>query len=426
MHISDEVSRSTRPTPSTLWAGKRRIRLALFMPFIVVAVMAATILRFNAERVELLLFLVGSLIGVAIFPLLFVVYREKCLEEYRHSLVTSDPMQIVEIAGLSWENYAVPISLLVTIILVHVGTFLAWDMYVGAGVGGGIMYLAHASKMPSAVVYWGFFGALIYIFQEMIIRFVSRDISTRFYFLSIVRILLADSAAILIFSVIQATYPLYDFTDGISPRNARIVYWLVPVCFSAGLFPVKTIRYVMRSTNRWLATLELLGEVKRENRSLPLSWVDGINDRVENRLHEEGIYTVQNLAMAELAVLIEKTPFGLKSLIDWQDQAMLLTCVGKENVEPGKGNAATVLSALHRNGLLRFSDLYFLAGDHFDTQTVERIASEIGSPGLLRMLMLRGEMIRNEVEKDGECLIQAAAFEVWSMDHNTMRRILKR
>ena len=65
---------------------------------------------------------------------------------------------------------------------------------------------------------------------------------------------------------------------------------------------------------------------KREDFSLRM--VRGINLWKDYRLEEEGIENAQNLATADVIELAVKTHYSLRTLIDWIDQAMVITRFG--------------------------------------------------------------------------------------------------
>jgi hypothetical protein len=65
---------------------------------------------------------------------------------------------------------------------------------------------------------------------------------------------------------------------------------------------------------------------KREDFSLRM--VRGINIWKDYRLEEEGIENAQNLATADAIELAVKTHYSLRTLIDWIDQAMVITRFG--------------------------------------------------------------------------------------------------
>jgi hypothetical protein len=67
---------------------------------------------------------------------------------------------------------------------------------------------------------------------------------------------------------------------------------------------------------------------KRTAGDLPLRAVKGIDLWKQFRLEEEGVESVQNLATADVLRLGVRTHYNLRTLIDWIDQAMLISRFG--------------------------------------------------------------------------------------------------
>ena len=83
---------------------------------------------------------------------------------------------------------------------------------------------------------------------------------------------------------------------------------------------------------------------------LPLTAIDGLSYWVQTRLEEEDIECVQNLATADLVDLILNTKIPPHRIIDWVDQAILLTYLGPEKKKgeagPGSGEQESQTSPL--------------------------------------------------------------------------------
>lgn len=60
----------------------------------------------------------------------------------------------------------------------------------------------------------------------------------------------------------------------------------------------------------------------------PLLFIDGIMAEHVDRLEEEGVLSIHDLALVPTARLFFNTPYGLQMICDWQDQALLLVRVG--------------------------------------------------------------------------------------------------
>jgi len=110
-------------------------------------------------------------------------------------------------------------------------------------------------------------------------------------------------------------------------------------------------------------TLKLLDIGQPKQPELPLQMVRGINIWKEYRLEEESIENVQNLATADIVELVVRTHYNARTLIDWIDQAIILSRLTADQVKV-LTSQATALSAIelamaapeNNNGDRTFSD----------------------------------------------------------------------
>jgi hypothetical protein len=82
-----------------------------------------------------------------------------------------------------------------------------------------------------------------------------------------------------------------------------------------------------------------------ETSSLSLAYVDGLDDPTIDRLAELGITNVQNLATTPPIDLTLKTLYPFRQVVDWIDQAILITSLREHILEA------------RQLGILRASDL---------------------------------------------------------------------
>ncbi len=68
----------------------------------------------------------------------------------------------------------------------------------------------------------------------------------------------------------------------------------------------------------------------RQEGPSPLLVIDGIMAEHVDRLEEEGVLSISDLALVPTARLFFNTPYGLQMICDWQDQALLLMRVGRD------------------------------------------------------------------------------------------------
>lgn len=95
----------------------------------------------------------------------------------------------------------------------------------------------------------------------------------------------------------------------------------VSVSFIAGFAPRSILTALGDIAERFLVKNGKTAGVAP--RILPLSQIRGITLDVEERLAEEGVYDVTNLAYANVLALMNNTPFKRRQLIAWIDEAML-------------------------------------------------------------------------------------------------------
>jgi len=386
--------------------------------------------------------IVGAVVlFVLFFPLLFAVYRNRVIQKNEREVSKN-----VELFGkwidVSYKRFAIPISLLVScILLISIG-LIFWDIaYKGFGryidqlPGYGMSWLMVGNYLvlPSCVIEWSSLGALIYIIQDMLRRYIYFDLTPRFYFFSIVRLIMAISASITLYAILQANYQFYDLSfsnAGLSltevepigaGKNINRIFWLLPLCFMAGMFPVQTITIIKSTMVNWLSNVlsnfpGSVGKAFQKSKSyVDLSYLFPVE--MAERFKEEGINSVQDLACAETFELARRVPYDIGRIIDYQDRAMFLCSVGIANLEEKDDTVVSTLDVLSKNGISKFSDLYYLFQLSQKPDELNEIRAQIKSPVLLKILSIKGEAIDKEIEKSRIANVRLAAFKVWYLSH---------
>ena len=150
----------------------------------------------------------------------------------------------------------------------------------------------------------GFLGGYVWSIQNILRRFFTLDITPSIYFSAAIRMILASLVA-LMFRHFLAAVPFEEYTEHLLPV----------VAFLTGMFPERAmhrmIEYIFPDRGQEMA------------HPLPLDMIDGISLLHRVRLHEVGIDNAQNLAEANLAELVVRTPFEVRQLVDWISQAKL-------------------------------------------------------------------------------------------------------
>jgi hypothetical protein len=99
------------------------------------------------------------------------------------------------------------------------------------------------------------------------------------------------------------------------------------IAFGLGLFPLKdTFDYVRNLVKKRLEIVVDPEEVK----GLPMGLVEGLNKKVVDRLDEEGITSIVDLAYSDPIKLFFKTNYPWAWVIDVMDQALLINYIGSK------------------------------------------------------------------------------------------------
>ena len=83
----------------------------------------------------------------------------------------------------------------------------------------------------------------------------------------------------------------------------------------------------------------------------PVTLIEGLDDAVADRLAEAGIWQIQHLATANPVEVGLRTLYPFPRVLDWIDQAMLISCIG------------TKVAAFRNLGVRGAIDLAALYGD---------------------------------------------------------------
>lgn len=150
-------------------------------------------------------------------------------------------------------------------------------------------------------------GAYIFNVGVMVRRAFLSDITEHVFWSSINRLLLSTSLGLVL------------------SRYFDLPYLYFGIAFVPRVF-VSAIKHAVS------AAAEKLGKNENQDKTeeLPLDLVQGVDIWKEQRMEEEGIESVQNLATADVLTLAVKTHYPLRTLVDWVDQAILI------NRLPGK------------------------------------------------------------------------------------------
>ncbi|WP_236792903.1 hypothetical protein [Amycolatopsis sp. GM8] len=202
------------------------------------------------------------------------------------------------------------------------------------------------------VLKYGFIGAYAFVTGMLVRRFFQTDLRPSAYTSAIQRIVLV----LLIVAVV------HQVAHAIAPATLAAE---IALAFMIGFFPLAGLQLINRVATRVFGTI-----VRPLRQDYPLDQLDGLNLWYEARLLEEGVEDMQNLTSMNLVDVILHTKVPPGRLIDWLDQAFLLTHLDPTNrkeiertqrdgvqpdTEPLSGSQARI--ALRRAGIRTATDL---------------------------------------------------------------------
>jgi len=164
----------------------------------------------------------------------------------------------------------------------------------------------------------GFLGALMFCFQLLWRRLTTWDLKPTIFLRCASAMFTGMALNFVVFSAFNgfaefsAPGEVEENPDGTGHLLAYVV------AFSLGYFPMLGIRWFTRISH------QATGEPARRADFQRLLTVDGITLFHEERLLEEGIQNQHDMAYADVANLLIKTPYSARQLLDWIDQCALL------------------------------------------------------------------------------------------------------
>jgi hypothetical protein len=190
---------------------------------------------------------------------------------------------------------------------------------------------------PNATpVTFAFLGAYFFSIQMLFRRYVRSDLRGSAYVAVVMRIALALIGISVLVEIAKAaswhptTSLLLGFVVGVFP----VVAWQI-----IRNIMIKVFRYVLPSLEAEMA----------------LNCLDGLTVWHEARLEEEDIENVPNMATVDIVSLLISTRLPAERIVDWVDQAILLTYLGPSQARNSDSNSA--YHELARHGIRTASAL---------------------------------------------------------------------
>jgi hypothetical protein len=157
----------------------------------------------------------------------------------------------------------------------------------------------------------GAVGAYVYILLELGRRTFRHDITGALAMWCWVTLVLGP--------VLAATVA---FLWHIDPAPSGAGWWgSGVVLFFTGFAPRRVIAAIEQAASE---LLKAGPSATVQSRVIPLSQIRGIDAQIEERLDEEGVYDVNTLAAAEPVRLVRNTPFDMRQILNWIDEAILI------------------------------------------------------------------------------------------------------
>jgi hypothetical protein len=160
---------------------------------------------------------------------------------------------------------------------------------------------------PWDVLKYGFLGSYAFVTGMLIRRFFQSDLRPSAYASSVLRI-------VLVLLIVVVLHQVIGGPSGVVGRAE------LATAFVVGFFPLVGLQALQRVTSKVLRRF-----VPPVTSEYPLDQLDGFNLWYEARLTEEGVEDMQNLMTMNLVDIILHTRVPVGRLVDWTDQAFLLT-----------------------------------------------------------------------------------------------------
>ena len=274
----------------------------------------------------------------------------------------------IEHDGLAFNSYVLPLSFF---LFIYFAGFLIMlplinSLFDGGSNGGNHHFIPLMSLfdttgiqikgIPLLIIQWGFMGGFIYTSIGLLNRYLRKDLPPRTYYYASFKILFSGVAAVIVFLL---------FSIGTANANSDIKeptpsYTALLVAFSIGLAP---FQFLIMSANTLLSRYFRFWRHDDTAGKRSLTNIEGIDLLTAQRLSEEGLDYVQQLAVCDPLDLSFKTKYPLSTVKDWKDLSILylLTADIEITNKDIQGNIHTqfLYRSLGRNyGIKRFSQFY--------------------------------------------------------------------
>lgn len=194
--------------------------------------------------------------------------------------------------------------------------------------------------IKASVVTWAFFGAYFYGVTVMIRRWMQLDLTVGSVWRFDVRLAVSFVLGMLIMDTLTT---LGADTSNTPPG-------LDALAFLVGIVPDTFLRWIRQQAKRVLGS-EVVDGPNAFGPSDLQAKIQGISFWQVDRLAEEGIESVQDLAMKDLPTLLIRTRFDAPLLLSWVDRALLCVKTGEHSelfCHAGIGRASELIVSRDR------------------------------------------------------------------------------
>jgi hypothetical protein len=229
--------------------------------------------------------------------------EEQYKKDKLRELINASAEEIVEDTTYDLPSYAMPVSY--TMLAVAFGFIITFFIPL---LGTGTVQLGDTT-ISLVWAAGGFLGAFIYSLFPFFLRYTRRDLPPTAFLHYAMKIFLGTIAVVIVGNLL---FENYLFTG-------------VPVAFQ---FPTAAVLgsmpFLIMSVVRQRVLSKMGVDIKEKGiGSADVCNISGITYEYAERLHEEGVLNIQNLAYADPETLSKRTRFSHGTLFDWKDEAIL-------------------------------------------------------------------------------------------------------
>src|SRR5919108_493381 len=215
--------------------------------------------------------------------------------------------------GLDFRSYLLPMPLFIFVYLIGflITLPLINSIFTGESHNIAIPLFTNEQLIPLLAIQWGFLGGLVYTSISLITRFLRNDLLPRVYYVSSFRLLFAGAVSIVIYLVYMLTN---NFNVGTTPPQILLL------CFITGVAP---FRLLINIADANMSKIYKGWSRRGKPGTRPVVRIEGIDSVTAERLSEEGISSIHELALCNPGQIARRTKFPEEYIQDWKDQAVL-------------------------------------------------------------------------------------------------------